>query len=141
MTSTARPARAAGSVRTVVSSTNGSRATELSSNPTTDTSSGTRTPARTRMTVPLPKLGTGPFRRLIGLISIVRIAIGVSMTQQLTGINSIIYDGHRRRRLVFVVTQVPETRGITLEKLEEDVSTGAIHTITRTTRTVRRWRR
>lgn len=43
--------------------------------------------------------------------------------------------------LVFVVTQVPETRGITLEKLEEDVSTGAIHTITRTTRTVRRWRR
>lgn len=43
--------------------------------------------------------------------------------------------------LVFVVTQVPETRGITLGKLEEDVSTGAIHTITRTTRTVRRWRR
>ncbi|MGO2111626.1 MAG: sugar porter family MFS transporter [Pseudoclavibacter sp.] len=43
--------------------------------------------------------------------------------------------------LLFVVTQVPETRGITLEKLERDVSTGAIHTITRTTRTVRGWRR
>lgn len=141
MTSTARSARAAGSVRTVVSSTNGSRATELSSNPTTDTSSGTRTPARTRVAIPLPKLGTGPFRRLIGLISIIRIAIGVSMTQQLTASTRSSMTAIGAVALVFVVTQVPETRGITLEKLEEDVSTGAIHTITPTTRTVRRWRR
>lgn len=42
--------------------------------------------------------------------------------------------------LVFVITQVPETRGITLEKLEEDVTTGAIHTVTRTTRTIHSWR-
>lgn len=31
--------------------------------------------------------------------------------------------------LVFVATQVPETRGRTLEALEEDVSTGAIYTV------------
>ncbi|KLU09546.1 sugar porter family MFS transporter [Kocuria sp. SM24M-10] len=31
--------------------------------------------------------------------------------------------------LAFVVTQVPETRGVSLETLEEDVSTGAIYTV------------
>ena len=31
--------------------------------------------------------------------------------------------------LVFVYTQVPETRGRTLEALEEDVTTGAIYTV------------
>ena len=31
--------------------------------------------------------------------------------------------------LVFVVTQVPETRGVSLETLEEDVSTGAIYAV------------
>nr|WP_269151198.1 sugar porter family MFS transporter [Spelaeicoccus albus] len=31
--------------------------------------------------------------------------------------------------LIFVITQVPETRGRTLEELEEDVTTGAIYTI------------
>lgn len=31
--------------------------------------------------------------------------------------------------LIFVVTQVPETRGRTLEALEEDVTTGAIYTV------------
>lgn len=33
--------------------------------------------------------------------------------------------------LIFVITLVPETRGVTLEQLEEDVSTGQIHVITR----------
>lgn len=33
--------------------------------------------------------------------------------------------------LVFVVTQVPETRGRTLEALEEDVTTGAIYTVSK----------
>jgi hypothetical protein len=33
--------------------------------------------------------------------------------------------------LVFVVTQVPETRGRSLEALEEDVSTGAIYTVSK----------
>jgi MFS transporter, SP family, major inositol transporter len=32
--------------------------------------------------------------------------------------------------LIFVVTQVPETRGHTLEELEENVTTGAIYTVT-----------
>ncbi|KAA9394290.1 sugar porter family MFS transporter [Kocuria coralli] len=40
--------------------------------------------------------------------------------------------------LLFVVRFVPETRGITLEKLEEDVSTGAIHIVTRETKLLRR---
>ncbi|GAA4195282.1 sugar porter family MFS transporter [Microbacterium oryzae] len=31
--------------------------------------------------------------------------------------------------LIFVITQVPETRGRTLESLEEDVTTGAIYTV------------
>lgn len=35
--------------------------------------------------------------------------------------------------LFFVKTQVPETRGVTLEKLEEDVSTGAIHIVSKKT--------
>ncbi|GAA2200960.1 sugar porter family MFS transporter [Sinomonas flava] len=33
--------------------------------------------------------------------------------------------------LLFVITQVPETRGRTLEALEEDVTTGAIYVVTR----------
>jgi len=36
--------------------------------------------------------------------------------------------------LIFVWTQVPETRGRTLEAVEEDVSTGAIYTINRRSR-------
>lgn len=36
--------------------------------------------------------------------------------------------------LLFVWRFVPETRGVTLEKLEEDVTTGEIHMITRSTR-------
>lgn len=36
--------------------------------------------------------------------------------------------------LLFVWRFVPETRGVTLEKLEEDVTTGEIHVITRTKR-------
>ncbi|MFJ4268617.1 sugar porter family MFS transporter [Paenarthrobacter nicotinovorans] len=39
--------------------------------------------------------------------------------------------------LVFVVRSVPETRGVTLEKLDEDVSTGAIHTVLREKKTRR----
>lgn len=40
--------------------------------------------------------------------------------------------------LIFVIKFVPETRGVTLEKLEEDVSTGAIHVITRESKLLRR---
>jgi major inositol transporter-like SP family MFS transporter len=40
--------------------------------------------------------------------------------------------------LLFVIRFVPETRGVTLEKLEEDVSTGAIHIVTRESKMLRR---
>lgn len=36
--------------------------------------------------------------------------------------------------LVFVLTQVPETRGISLEKLEADVTSGEIHAITKSSK-------
>ena len=36
--------------------------------------------------------------------------------------------------LAFVITQVPETRGRSLESLEEDVETGAIFTTRKTNR-------
>lgn len=36
--------------------------------------------------------------------------------------------------LTFVVTQVPETRGVSLEKLERDVTSGAVYDFTRTAR-------
>jgi len=77
------------------------------------------------------------------------------MAQQLTGINSITNYGQTVLvesgfsesgalvaniapgviavinvvALVFVMTQVPETRGSTLEALEEDVTTGAIYLV------------
>ena len=33
--------------------------------------------------------------------------------------------------LIFVITQVPETRGITLEQLEEDVTSGRAYTFSK----------
>lgn len=40
--------------------------------------------------------------------------------------------------LLFVATQVPETRGVSLEVLEEDVATGNIYTVSRKSRRSRR---
>ncbi|MEH0111119.1 sugar porter family MFS transporter [Tersicoccus sp. MR15.9] len=57
-------------------------------------------------------------------------AVGITGTFFLFGIVGIV-------ALIFVYTQVPETRGRTLEALEEDVTTGAIYTVHKTPTTAR----
>ena len=78
------------------------------------------------------------FSTRVLVLMAIGIALNMALGQLVTMLKLPVYLdslGTMLVALLFVYTQVPETRGRSLEVLEEDVTTGAIYTMTGSNKT------